>query len=518
MTGLWGWAKSYYWTPISIVQETAEGSISTQVLVNRASVVQKLAFLGLGKERVLEALDSGRLLELMVECKARQLLERLPRGSMTEAQAYRVVVYAHRFEGFYRRRFRDTGEEMIGVLEPHLKVIFSSEGRAILALGELLICLNTMQLLIQKKVLSGLGLSEVEINLIQSNIYFHAESRRRIFRGGLPSSPVPISLEITEEKILKGWMVSNTSLLLAVKKQTSGGSKGSLDVGVDVFSGALYMISSKSLWNRMDGALAPQSLAMKKDIEFERYLTVQKALSGIDGIIQLRYHMINSTLQPRIGAVLNDHMLVTDYYNLGDLQGCLGDRFSYFNRAQILSIARQLIDTVTSIHARGFVHRSITPENILVHRRFDGSIRVAFNRFHTVGLAESSPSLIERDLDIAYVSPDYARALQSQSPAGQARALGPSFDVWSLGVVLIQLFTNKSYPFVVTEARKTNEERTRPLGRRAAILTYLSMLEETRIVEEAGPYAELLRTLVNPGFRSTMTKVQRDFEKIYLKK
>ncbi|RMG13310.1 MAG: serine/threonine protein kinase, partial [Planctomycetota bacterium] len=88
-------------------------------------------------------------------------------------------------------------------------------------------------------------------------------------------------------------------------------------------------------------------------------------------------------------------------------------------------------------HARGIVHRDVKPQNLLVGR--DGVVRVA-----DFGIA-SGTDLERLTLSGALVgTPSH---MAPEQVAGQRDALGPTTDVWALGVVLYELVCAE-LPFV----------------------------------------------------------------------
>jgi serine/threonine protein kinase len=100
---------------------------------------------------------------------------------------------------------------------------------------------------------------------------------------------------------------------------------------------------------------------------------------------------------------------------------------------QVATLGRDLADALRYIHAKGIVHRDISPANVLLtqygesgewHAKFgDFGIALQSTDVPNTGSATSGTA--------AYVSPEQLRG----------SGIGPASDIYSLGLVLLQCFT-----------------------------------------------------------------------------
>jgi hypothetical protein len=99
-----------------------------------------------------------------------------------------------------------------------------------------------------------------------------------------------------------------------------------------------------------------------------------------------------------------------------------------------VALARQVLDGLAAVHARGIVHRDLKPGNILL----DPSGRAVLTDF---GLArpEGEAGLLTSE-GVILGTPSY---MAPEQAAGQSDRIGPWTDLYSLGVVLYQLLTGR---------------------------------------------------------------------------
>ncbi|OSC97767.1 kinase-like protein [Trametes coccinea BRFM310] len=128
--------------------------------------------------------------------------------------------------------------------------------------------------------------------------------------------------------------------------------------------------------------------------------------------------------------------IVMDYCSDGDLfTQILHQRRYLGNNALIKEVFLQLLDAVEYCHSLGIYHRDLKPENVLC---FDGGLRLAITDF---GLATTERMSTEfRTGSVYHMSPECQGGIFAPT-----RSYSPLFnDVWSLGIILLNLITGRN--------------------------------------------------------------------------
>jgi serine/threonine protein kinase len=190
-----------------------------------------------------------------------------------------------------------------------------------------------------------------------------------------------------------------------------------------------------------------------------------------------------------------------------------------------VEIARQALAALGYLHRRGFVHRDISPDNLMLARDADGRPVV---KLIDLGIAKAVAADLGRDLDTSLTATGIFLGKPRYASPEQLEDRGPidaRSDLYSFGIVLYELLTGRS-PINGRSAQELMAahllrpplgfDATDPQGRvppalREIVLRLLAKKPEERIAtaEElaaslapfASPYtaAELAAVLAKPG-------------------
>ncbi len=147
------------------------------------------------------------------------------------------------------------------------------------------------------------------------------------------------------------------------------------------------------------------------------------------------------------------------------LADALKSRKSPLPQKQIAMIIRKIASALAAAHEKGIVHRDLKPANIMFDRDRKDIVVMDFGLARGPQLADARSTQSGVIMGTpAYMSPEQAR--------GDAKGVGPSGDVFSLGVILYEMLTG-SRPFVGTATEVIGQilhvEPERPSQRRAGI-------------------------------------------------
>lgn len=143
-----------------------------------------------------------------------------------------------------------------------------------------------------------------------------------------------------------------------------------------------------------------------------------------------------------VEEITNSHLIDKQYLFMPFCE--LGDLFSY-PYEELLDeekhcIALDIIDALQTMHDSGYLHQDIKTENILLYQDALGRIRAKVGDF---GFSQTVDSVLKSSGTVAYSSPEKLLAVQEKRFTSE---LGICADVWSLGIVLHELYFN-DHPF-----------------------------------------------------------------------
>lgn len=153
-----------------------------------------------------------------------------------------------------------------------------------------------------------------------------------------------------------------------------------------------------------------------------------------------------------------------------------------------LTIAQELINGLSFLHQKGYVHKDFKPDNILVFMNLDGEIRqVKISDFGFACKASDTLSLMTRCGTLAWIAPEMVQSLFTPSFAPQ---FSPKLDNWALGLVLYNL--SSSVPMPLQECLLQLND---------------AQLNAATVAKFQAPFARVLKEL--PSFPLTIDSLER---------
>jgi class 3 adenylate cyclase len=142
------------------------------------------------------------------------------------------------------------------------------------------------------------------------------------------------------------------------------------------------------------------------------------------------------------------------------------------------ALVRLLALALEEAHAQGVVHRDLKPSNIMINRRGEPVV-MDFGLARQVNSAASQTQAGVVLGTPAYMSPEQAR--------GDAAAVGPGCDIYSLGVVLYELLTGRlpflGHPLEVL-AQHLRDEPPRPSSLRSDLDAHIEAICQKALAKE----------------------------------
>ncbi|EIE75472.1 hypothetical protein G6F46_000872 [Rhizopus delemar] len=212
----------------------------------------------------------------------------------------------------------------------------------------------------------------------------------------------------------KGTLIDNLRIVDTLGK----GAYGQVYLGHNEEDETFYAI--KSLIHRTKQQLSQERME----------IGLHARLTGHPHIIQLKRVIRNQEM--------NRTHVVMEYSSEGDLFTAITERDLYAgNHSLIRKVFLQLLDAVSYCHQNGVYHRDLKPENVLV---FDGGSTVKLADF---GLATTRPVSYDYGCGSTFYFSSECQGDLLRGTNHIGYATGPN-DIWSLGVILINLSTGRN--------------------------------------------------------------------------
>jgi Protein kinase domain/Leucine rich repeat/Leucine Rich repeat len=132
--------------------------------------------------------------------------------------------------------------------------------------------------------------------------------------------------------------------------------------------------------------------------------------------------------------------LTLDHYPDGSLGDWLLREAIALPIERVGPLLQEVLDTLAYLHSKGFVHGAIQPQNLFLNNR--GRIVLADGlglRLDAAGFAEDARPLFTG------LSPEEMRYLAPECVDGKADAIGPSADLYALGLTTLELLLGTSW-------------------------------------------------------------------------
>ncbi|KAF9530269.1 kinase-like domain-containing protein, partial [Crepidotus variabilis] len=215
-----------------------------------------------------------------------------------------------------------------------------------------------------------------------------------------------------------GTLIDENSLKLVEVLGTGG--YGVVYRAVDAYSRSPRSYAVKCLAYANDRSAARRHLHMRE-------VALHQLASSHSSVVTLH----------RVVREHNCLFLVMEYATDGDLFAQILTETTYLGRDDLIKKTfLQIIDAVQHCHYLGIYHRDLKPENVLC---FDRGYRVAITDF---GLATTDKTSKEfRTGSVYHMSPECQSA---DSRSGSATYSPQHNDIWSLGIMLLNLTTGRN--------------------------------------------------------------------------
>jgi len=143
------------------------------------------------------------------------------------------------------------------------------------------------------------------------------------------------------------------------------------------------------------------------------------------------------------------------------------------SRETVRSFAHAIILVLAGLHAKGFVHLDVKPENLMI---FNGCLKL----IDVDGCVEIGTNISPHDQSIsfspAYCAPEWARFILRGKRSGRCLRASPGLDVWSCGCIISELVTLDA--IFVSSYTQATKRRFRSDKDIAAFMKWMTKLDK----------------------------------------
>jgi len=399
-SGFFGWIKgiirSFSYKPLTVINETT--GRQTRVLLNVADAVKKFSKLGFEPGRVKQAIANDSLFNLIKEQKVDDIFTFFY-GTISKKDLNEAVDWINEHPRQDPSTFNP--QNPIRILLKDGLFYLSIHGYE-LALDDTLAKVNHTVYEapgFNKGFISGIShLFQSKVGQIQE--YSAKIKTPEIFNG--------LQKEVT--------ILSSNKAMLHTGKSLGEGSYKKVALAVEAFSNKHFATY---------------------DVEFEDDLSMQevrdlKSFKGIKGIVQIHD---SATFEDQGFLKVR---VFTKFYDKGSLLDVLEKK--QLSKDQKLKVAKQLLKGLQNLHHVGLIHRDLKPGNILVKTSKKQGIKAVISDLGALTKMQDQEKRKEHLTTSWYTSPEYAQAQIDQNEGAKILANTSSLDVWSMGVILYELF------------------------------------------------------------------------------
>jgi serine/threonine protein kinase len=151
---------------------------------------------------------------------------------------------------------------------------------------------------------------------------------------------------------------------------------------------------------------------------------------------------VNGVQQPLLFQRKGDFdWMVTDLFNQGSLHRVL--KHVSLEKWEREYIGLCLVNVIFDCHLRGVIHRDIKPDNVLVHRRLDGTLSIKLIDFELAFFKDGNDSSANKFCGTMCSTPP--EIWDAISKPGREISVDYERDAWALGCSLFRIIAREDY-------------------------------------------------------------------------